>query len=56
VKLHSVPNETALVRLVRAILLKQNDKWAVQRPRCTTLESIAPLAGRIRLRAGDTIA
>jgi transposase-like protein len=38
------PNEDAIVRLVGAILLKQNDEWAVQRSRSMTLETIAPLA------------
>ncbi len=38
------PNEAAIFRLVGAILLKQNDKWAVQRVRCMTLETIAPLS------------
>ena len=28
---------------VGAILLEQNDEWAVQRGRCMTLEAIAPL-------------
>ena len=37
------PNEAAIVRLVGAILLEQNDEWAVQRARYMTLESIAPL-------------
>jgi hypothetical protein len=32
-------------RLVGAILLDQNDEWAVQRARYTTLETIAPLNG-----------
>lgn len=31
------------VRLVGAILLEQNDEWAVQRARYMTLETIAPL-------------
>jgi putative transposase len=36
------PNEDAIIRLVGAILLEQNDEWAVQRARYITLESIAP--------------
>ncbi|MEE7455894.1 IS256 family transposase [Methylorubrum populi] len=36
------PNEAAITRLVGAILLEQNDEWAVQRARYMTLESIAP--------------
>lgn len=39
----SLPNEAAIVRLVGAILLEQNDEWAVQRARYMTLETIAPL-------------
>jgi putative transposase len=37
------PNEQAITRLVGAILLEQNDEWAVQRARYMTLETIAPL-------------
>ena len=37
------PNEAAILRLVGAILLEQNDEWAVQRSRYMTLESIAPM-------------
>jgi putative transposase len=37
------PNEDAITRLVGAILLEQNDEWAVQRARYITLESIAPI-------------
>jgi putative transposase len=37
------PNEAAIVRLAGAILLEQNDEWAVQRARYMTLETIAPL-------------
>lgn len=37
-------NEAAVTRLVGAILLEQNDEWAVQRARYITLESIAPIS------------
>ena len=37
------PNEASIERLVEAILLQQNDEWAVQRSRGMTLESIAPI-------------
>ena len=37
------PNEAAITRLVGAILLEQNDEWAVQRSRYMTLETMAPL-------------
>jgi transposase-like protein len=36
------PNEAAIVRRAGAILLEQNDEWAVQRCRYMTLESVAP--------------
>ena len=38
------PNEEAIVRLVGALLLEQNDEWAVQRGRYMSLETIAPLS------------
>ena len=38
------PNDQAVIRLVGAILLEQNDEWAVQRARYRTLETIAPLS------------
>ena len=38
------PNEDAITRLVGAILLEQNDEWAVQRARYMTLETIAPMS------------
>jgi transposase-like protein len=38
------PNEAAITRLVGAILLEQNDEWAVQRCRYMTVASVAPLS------------
>jgi transposase-like protein len=38
------PNEAAIRRLVGAILLEQNDEWAVQRGRYMTLETMAGLS------------
>ena len=38
------PNEEAITRLFGAILLEQNDEWAVQRFRDVSLEPIAPLS------------
>jgi putative transposase len=37
------PNEAAITRLVGAILLEQNDEWAVQRARYMTLETMTSL-------------
>jgi transposase-like protein len=37
------PNEAAIVRLVGAIPLEQNDEWSVRRSRYLSLESVAPL-------------
>jgi transposase-like protein len=37
------PNDEAIVRLVGALLLEQNEEWAVQRARYMTLETIAPM-------------
>ena len=38
------PNQAAVSRLIGAVLLEQNDEWAVQRARYMTLETIAPLS------------
>jgi len=38
------PNEAAVTKLIGALLLEQNDKWAVQRARYMTLETIAPVS------------
>ena len=38
------PNEAAITRVVGAILLAQNDEWAVQRARYITLETIASMS------------
>jgi len=38
------PNFDAIVRWVDALLLEQNDEWAVQRSRYMTLETIATMS------------
>ncbi|WP_456673945.1 transposase [Bradyrhizobium sp. RDM12] len=38
------PNENAIVRLISAILLEQNDEWAVPCARYMTMEAVAPLS------------
>ena len=38
------PNEATIIHLVGAILLEQNDEWAVQRARYMTLETIATMS------------
>ena len=46
------PNEAAIIRLVGALLLEQNDEWAIQR-RYISLETLATLGenGEVRLPA-----
>jgi len=46
------PNEAAIKRLVGAVLLEQNDEWAVQRGRYMTLETIAPLSDDAIVKLG----
>jgi transposase-like protein len=38
------PNEEAITRLVGALLMEQNDEWAVQRCRYMTLETMSNLS------------
>jgi putative transposase len=44
------PNDEAIIRLVGALLLEQNDEWAVQRGRYMTLETIARLSDNATVR------
>jgi putative transposase len=43
------PNEASVTRLVGAVLLEQNDEWAVQRSRYMTLETIAAMGDDVAL-------
>ena len=38
------PNEAAVTRLIKGLLLEQNDEWSVQRARYMSLEAIAPMS------------
>ena len=44
------PNEYAITRLIGAILVEQNDEWAVQRARYMTLESIVPVSEHVPIK------
>ena len=44
------PNETAVTRLIGALLLEQNNEWAVQRARYISLETIAPFSNDLAVR------
>jgi len=50
------PNEAAIVRLVGAILLEQNDEWMVQRSRYLSLETIATLSDNPTISLPDMAA
>ena len=49
------PNEEAIVRLVGAILLEQNNEWAVQRALYMTLETITPLSNTQIVGLAETV-
>jgi transposase-like protein len=50
------PNEAAVVRLIEALLLEQNDEWATQRARYMTLETIAPMSDNALVRIPELAA
>jgi transposase-like protein len=50
------PNEAAVVRLIGALLLEQNDEWATQRARYMTLETIAPMSDTALVRMPELAA
>ena len=39
-----LPNEASIMRPTGAVLLEQNDEWAVQRARYMTLETISQMS------------
>ena len=41
------PHDKAVIRLIGAILLEQNDEWAGQRARYMTLETMAALSDNL---------
>ena len=47
------PNEAATTRLVGALVLEQNDEWAVQRARYMSLETIAQTADDAAVSLAD---
>lgn len=44
------PNDEAIIRLVGALLLEQNDEWAVQRARYMALDQLAGSGALILIR------
>jgi transposase-like protein len=50
------PNEAAVLRLIGALLLEQNDEWATQRARYMTLETIAPMSDTALVRMPELVA
>ena len=50
-----LPNEAAVVRLVGAILLEQNDEWAIQR-RYLSLETFTAMDDAAPVRLPTTVA
>jgi transposase-like protein len=38
------PDDAAIIRLVGAILLEQNDEWSIQRAHFVTLATLAPIS------------
>ena len=44
------PNEGAITRLIGAILVEQNDEWAVQRARYMKLEAITQTSDNVSIK------